>query len=148
MMVSTSLNDILFLFWLLDVVVNFSRAMYDVVEGNGVVQLVLIFSNSSSFDIIVQVMATDISAAGVNSTECEPLNPDNDYTMRLYNVTFPVNVTTRSVDIPVCDDRVFEGDESFSVLIVSNSLPDNVINGTVDQATVIIVDDDCKLYIY
>ena len=122
--------------------------MYHVIEGNGVVQLVLIFSNPSSFDIIVQVMATDISAAGVNSTECVPLNPDNDYTMGLHNVTFPVNLTTRSVDIPVCDDRIFEGDESFSVLIVSNSLPDNVINGTVDQATVIIVDDDCKLYIH
>ena len=126
---------------------NFSRAMYDVVEGNGVVRPELIFSNPSSFDITVQVMATDMSAAGVNSTECVPLNPDNDYTMGLYNVTFPVNVTTRSVDIPVCDDRVFEGNERFSVLIISNSSPDNVISGGLDQATVIIVDDDCEFCI-
>ena len=121
--------------------------MYDVMEGNGVVRPELIFSNPSSFDITVQVMVTDISAAGVNSTECVPLNPDNDYTMGLYNITFPVNVTTRLVDIPVCDDRVFEGDERFSILIVSNSSPDNVISGSLDQATVIILDDDCKLII-
>ena len=121
--------------------------MYDVMEGNAVVRPELIFSNPSSFDITVQVMATDINAAGVNNTECVPLNPDNDYTMGLYNITFPVNVTTRSVDIPVCDDRVFEGDEHFSVLIVSNSSPDNVISGSLDQATVNILDDDCKLII-
>ena len=122
--------------------------MYDVMEGNGIIRPELIFSNPSSFDITVQVMATDNTAAGVNNTECATLSPNNDYTLGLYNVTFPANVTTRSVDIPVCDDRVFEGDESFSVSIISNSSPDNVNSGSLSQATVIIIDDDCKFCIY
>ena len=122
--------------------------MYNAMEGNGIAEPELIFSNPSSFDITVQVMATDNTAAGVNNTECATLSPDNDYTMGLYNVTFPANVTTRSVDIPVCDDRVFKGDESFSVSIISNSSPDNVNSGSLSQATVIIIDDDCKFCIY
>ena len=116
--------------------------MYNVVENNGSVQPVLIFSNPSSFDITIQVVTNDISAVGVNTTDCSTISGDNDYTMGLYNVTFPANVTTRTFDIPICDDMVLEDNESFNISIVSNSSPDNVTSGSLDQATVIIYDND------
>ena len=118
--------------------------MYVAMEANDTVRPELVFSNPSSFDITVQVIATNITAIGVNDTVCDTLSPDNDYTMGLYNVTFPANVTTRLLDIPVCDDEVFEPEESFSISVVSNSLPDNVMDGNLNQATIVIVDDDCK----
>ena len=119
--------------------------MYNVVENNGSVQPVLILSNPSSFDITIQVDSNDISAVGVNTTDCSTISGDNDYTMGLYNVTFPANVTTRTFDIPICDDMVLEDDESFNISIVSDSSPDNVTSGSVDQATVIIIDNnDCE----
>ena len=132
------------LFYLLDIVINFSQAMYVAMETNDTVRPELVFSNPSSFDITVQVIATDITATGVNSTVCDVLSPYNDYTMGLYNVTFPANITTRLLDIPVCNDDVFEPDESFSISVVSNSSPDNVMGGNLSQTTIVIVDDDCK----
>ena len=122
--------------------------MYVAMEANDTVQPELVFSNPSSFDITVQVIATDITAVGVNDTVCDALSPDNDYTMGLYNVTFPANVTTQLLDISVCDDKVFESNESFTISIVSNSLPDNVMDGNLSQATITIVDDDCKFSIF
>ena len=130
---------------MLEIVVNFSQAIYVVVENNGSVQAKLVFSNPASFDITVQVIVSDVSAVGVNNTECTIVNSENDYTMGLYNVTFPANVTVGVIDIPVCDDVVLEEDESFNVSIVSQSLVDNVTIGSVGEATVIIVDDDRKL---
>ena len=130
---------------MLEIVVNFSQAIYVVVENNGSVQVKLVFSNPASFDITVQVIVSDVSAVGVNNTECTIVNSENDYTMGLYNVTFPANVTVGVIDIPICDDVVLEEDESFNVSIVSQSLVDNVTIGSVGEATVIIVDDDRKL---
>ena len=131
---------------MLEIVVNFSQAIYVVVENNGSVQAELVFSNPASFDITVQVIVSDVSAVGVNNTECTIVNSENDYTMGLYNVTFPANVTVGVIDIPVCDDVVLEEDESFNVSIVSQSLVDNVTIGSIDEAMVIIGDDDCKLF--
>jgi len=122
--------------------------MYVVDEDNGLVQIELIFSNPSSLDITVQVMATDATAVGVNNTDCVVISSENDYTIGLYNVTFPANVTSRVIDIPICDDIVLEEDEEFNVSIISNSSPDDVINGTIDQSTIIIVDNDGEYYIY
>ena len=130
---------------MLEIVVNFSQAIYVVVENNGSVQAKLVFSNPASFDITVQVIVSDVSAVGVNNTECTIVNSENDYTMGLYNVTFPANVIVGVIDIPICDDVVLEEDESFNVSIVSQSLVDNVTIGSVDEATVIIADDDRKL---
>ena len=132
---------------MLGIVVNFSQAVYAVVENNGSVQAELVFSNPSSFDITVQVIFSDITAVGVNNTECTIVNSENDYTKGSYNVTFSANVTVGVIDIPVCDDIVLEEDESFNISIIAQSLVDNVTIGSVDQATVIIVDDDRKLCI-
>ena len=113
-------------------------------EGSGYAQVELTFSNPSSFDVIVFVMTDDITATGVNSSECLEAGGASDYLYGVYAVTFSANVTVRIVDIPICDDSVLEEDETFSLTIVSNSHPDNVTNGSPDSVTVAIVDNDGK----
>jgi len=122
--------------------------MYVVDEDNGLVQLELIFSNPSSFNITIQVMATDATAGGVNNTDCVVISSENDYTIGLYNVAFPANLTSRVIDIPICDDIVLEEDEEFNVSIASNSSPDNIIHGSVDRSTVTIIENDGEYFIF
>ena len=53
-------------------------------------------------------------------------------------------MTSVPFDIPITDDIIFEGNESFT-LTIDPSLPTFVSVGTPDEATVTIVDDDRKL---
>ena len=122
--------------------------MYVVDEDNGLVQLELIFSNPSSFNITIQVMATDATAVGVNNSDCVVISSENDYTIGLYNIIFPANLTSRVIDIPICDDIVLEEDEEFNVSIASNSSPDNIIHGSVDRSTVTIIENDGEYFIF
>ena len=67
-----------------------------------------------------------------------------DYTSGTYSITFPAGVMSVPFSIPIKDDSVFEGKENFS-LTINSSLPTGVMPGNPDQATMIIVDNDCKL---
>ena len=60
-------------------------------------------------------------------------------------VVFPAGVTNVSFDIPISDDNILEDNENFVLTIDPSSLPTNVTIGDPGQATVTIVDDDCKL---
>lgn len=124
---------------------SFSKPRYPINEESELASPVLIFSNPSSFDITIQVMISDITAAGVNSNSCDTLSANNDYTMGLYNVTFNSMMNESQIDIPVCDDIVLEDNETFHLTIVSDSLHDNVTNGNPNQVTVTIIDNDRKL---
>ena len=124
---------------------SFGNPMYITREEYEQARLNMIFSNPSSFDITIQVMATDNTAAGVNNTECATLSPNNDYTMGLYNVTFNTSMTESFINISVCNDIVLEENETFSLMIVSNSLHANVTSGNPSQVEVTIMDNDRKL---
>ena len=67
-----------------------------------------------------------------------------DYTPGPYSVTFPTGITSVPLNIPINDDNIFENNEIF-FLTINSSLPTGVMSGNPDQATVIIVDNDCKL---
>ena len=67
-----------------------------------------------------------------------------DYTSRPYNITFLVGQTTTTFDVPINDDNIFEGNEVFILTIDETSLPTGVTAGSPGEATVTIVDDDCK----
>ena len=127
---------------------NFSQVEYsfdeEVDEGSGAAQVELTLSNPSAFDITVYVMTNNITATGVNNSQCSEVDSENDYLHGLYTGTFPAMVTVIFVDIPICNDTVLEEDEKFSISIVSNSHLDNVTNGSPDSATVTIVDNDGK----
>ena len=132
--------------------VNFSQVQYSFNEGmddmgSGNAPIQLMFSNPSSFDIIVFVISNDNTAMGVNSSECLEMGGSEDYLFGVYTVTFPANSTVQIVDIQICDDNVLEKDEIFGLTIFSNSHPDNVTNGSPDHVTVTIVDNDGECFI-
>jgi len=62
-------------------------------------------------------------------------------------VTFPAGVTSVSFDVPITNDNIHEGNETFKLIIIRSSLPTRVSNVSPSEATVTIVDDDCKLFI-
>ena len=61
-----------------------------------------------------------------------------------YTVTFPAGVTIASLDVPINDDNILEGNEIFKFTIDLSSLPSHVTAGNPLQATVTVADDDRK----
>ena len=49
-------------------------------------------------------------------------------------------MTSVTFDIPIINDMIHEGDESFTLTIVSSSLPSRVSHGSPSMTTVTIVD--------
>ena len=123
---------------------NFGGSSYTAREESEQGRSNVIFSNPSSFDIIIQVMITDDTAVGVNNTDCDTLSHSNDYTMGLYNVTITAMETESFINIPVCNDILLEYDEAFHLAIVSETLHVNVTSGNLDQASLSIIDNDRK----
>ena len=68
-----------------------------------------------------------------------------DYTSGPYTVTFPAGQTNATFNVPINDDNILEGNENFMLTINSSLLPDDVLLGDPNQATVTIMDDDHKL---
>ena len=66
-----------------------------------------------------------------------------DYNSGSFSVTFSAGVTKVSFNFPINDDNTFEGNENFT-LTIYQSLPTGIIVGNPGQATVTIVDNDCK----
>ena len=67
-----------------------------------------------------------------------------DYDSGPYTVTFPAGQTISIFDVPITDDMILEGDENFMLTINPSLLPIDVTVGDSGQATVTIVNDDCK----
>ena len=67
-----------------------------------------------------------------------------DYTSGPYSVTFPAGVMSVLFSVSINDDTILENNENFTLTIIS-SLPTGVMVGNPGQATVTIVDADCKL---
>ena len=54
-------------------------------------------------------------------------------------------MTVAPLSIPILDDNILEGDESFTLVFDSSVLPGNIFaDGENNQSTVVIVDDDCE----
>ena len=62
----------------------------------------------------------------------------------MYLATFPAGTNCTSIDIPITDDNISEGNETFNVAIVNVSLPFGVTLGDHRETEVIIVDNDSK----
>ena len=69
---------------------------------------------------------------------------DGDYSSGAYAVTFTAGVTTVSFDVLITDNNILESNMNFSIAIDPSSLPNRVIVGNPDQASVTIFDDDGK----
>ena len=70
-----------------------------------------------------------------------------DYDSGPYTVTFPAGETSVSFDVPITNDNILEGDETFTVAVDPSSLPNDVEVGDPSSATVTIVNDDCELLV-
>ena len=57
---------------------------------------------------------------------------------------FPTGNTSVSFDVPITNDNIQESNETFSLNIISSSVPDQVIIGNPRQSAVTIVDNDSK----
>ena len=129
---------------LVAITVTFNQTSYSFNEGTRKAQPVITFSNPSSFDIVINVTTNDITATGVNDSECVEIDSENDYLYGVYSVIIQTSTTFQVVDIPICDDIVLERNETFSLTIVSNSHPHNVTSGSPDHITITVVDNDRK----
>ena len=69
-----------------------------------------------------------------------------DYTSGPYTVTFPAGATIASFNVSVNNDYILEDNENFILTINSPSLSTGIASSDLDQATVIIVDNACKLH--
>ena len=113
--------------------VSFNRATYSVDEDAGVFQQIFDMSAASGRDIALPLIYTDVTATG-----------GADYT-RLGQAVLKANGTTKQSlppFIPILEDKVHEGDETFRVAIDTANLPAGVTAGSITEATITIVDND------
>ena len=75
---------------------------------------------------------------------CLNILENGDYNSGPYNVTFSAGATTAAFNISINDDNILEDEETFHLSIDPSSLPMDVTIGNPVQATVTIVDVDCK----
>ena len=112
-------------------------------------QPVIVLSKPSSANVSVQVINIDGTATGWLYVRCILLmliihvydaGGGVDYDSGPFKITIPAGETFAVFNVSINDDNITEENESFSLFIDPSSLP-----GSVDQATVNIVDNDCKL---
>ena len=70
-----------------------------------------------------------------------------DFYIGPYVFTIPPGITSIAFNTKVIkDDDILEESENFYLTINSSSLPNDITTGNPFQATVVIMDDDCKLF--
>ena len=113
---------------------SFFRDAFSWVESGGLHQPALQVDAAPGGDIELTLVFTDITAtAGA------------DY-VKSTTVTYPADGTTRnSLDIPLQNDTLCEGDETFRVEIDASSLPSWVTLGSQGSTVLTIEDDDCTV---
>jgi hypothetical protein len=96
--------------------------------------LMIMCSGVATFDYVVMV-----------TTQQQTAMDPNDYVGGTYSVTIPAGQTTAKVNVPVIDDSIMEGNETFkATLVVSDETADMGIHPkpNTSMATVEIIDDD------
>ena len=114
--------------FLIGVSAQFSSPTYSVGEGAGSVTLSVALSEAPGQTIRVNYEAGN-GTAKIGA----------DYLPTKGTLTFLPDETSRSFTVPIKDDPVYEGDETF---IVTLSAPVNASLGPLNPATVTITDDD------
>ena len=67
----------------------------------------------------------------------------SDFGSGPFIVSFPAGSTTSSVKVPIMDDQLQEGDETFAAqLQISSNVPDTVVRGENAVAQVVIEDNE------
>ena len=130
---------------------RFSEPVYDINEDVGLAQFSLHLSNPLSFNIIVDLFNTNITALGNHSSivisygiivTYDMTGGGIDYNFGPYPVTIFAGETDVQFDVMIIDDDVLEGNETFNLTIDEPLLYIRVVAG--NPATVTIVDNDGK----
>ena len=69
---------------------------------------------------------------------------DEDDSSGPYYITLAAGMTRISFNVSILDDKILEEDENFVLTIDPSSLPCSLTTGDHDQATVTILEDECK----
>ena len=113
---------------------SFTLATISLSESGGQIQPILRASAAPGGDIAVPLVFTDITATKYK-----------DYTPTP-TVTFEANgKTTSSLNVPLQNDGLCEGDETFQVAIDTTKLPAGVTVGSQGSMVATIEDDDCTV---
>jgi VCBS repeat-containing protein len=113
-------------------VFSFSAPTYSVGEGGGLVTITVtrtITGTGSNPTKVSYAIADGTATAG------------SDYTAVTGNVNFGNNQTSKTFTVPILEDNLVEGDETFSVSLAPVNAGDSV-DPTLGSATVTIVDND------
>ena len=150
---------ILITFVSLATIVTFYQPTYNVTEDNGPVQPQIVISKPSADEITVQVTSMDGMATGEYCSiviNCLLVlywydwyvTGGEDYESGPYPVVFTANVTRVPFNISITNDTMFEENENFTLAINSSSLPTGFSAGDPYRATVTIVDDDGRIFLW
>ncbi|MGM9500767.1 beta strand repeat-containing protein [Desertifilum tharense IPPAS B-1220] len=113
-----------------DSTITFSSANYTIDEaGVPVAEIILNRTGATTFPASVEVQFTDGTATG-----------GQDYDNTPQTITFAANQTTATLTVPITDDDIFEGDETFTLSLANPS--NNAVIGAQSTATVTIIDND------
>ena len=113
------------------VALSFTRNTFNVNEDDSPFQPVIRFTPASGRDLTIPLIFTNVTATS-----------GADYTAPA-QVVFEANGNTRhSFDIPILDDTVHEGDETFTVAIDTANLPAGFTAGAITEVTVTITDNE------
>ena len=134
-----------------DTLVTFSQSMYNVSEGSGLVQPILLLNGSLSTNITVLVNSVNDTATGEWSNIITNISIKNvigggvDYNSGPYSIKILAGANRMTFNISINNDNILEDNEEFSLIINNTSLPSCVITNSSGRSTVIVRDDDSEL---
>ena len=108
--------------------VQFSATNYNVNEGAGTVTVTVTKTGNTALPSSVNYATSDGSATA-----------GSDYTATSGTLTFQPNDTSKTFTVPITQDAIYEGNETFTVTL---SVPVGCSLGAPSSATVTIVDDE------
>ncbi len=117
------------------VTVGFTQASGSIPENRGPTEPTLLIDPAAGVDITVPLIMTGVTATA-----------GTDFTV-VSSVTVPAGRSRFSLAIPIIDDDLLEGDETFTVAIDTGNLPSIATAGSITTSTETIEDDDVPLVI-
>ena len=121
-----------------DTPIRFSQAVTQVSEDVGSVELTI---TRGFLGDGTRVGNTDISTTVQLSTSNGTAAANTDYISQSQTLTFPPGSTSQTVSIPILNDTIPEGDETFLVTL-SNPSSDAVLNVPAMATVIILVNDN------